>query len=248
MIEDREVSARIGLLAPPSNAVMEVEFYRSLPDDITVHTSHIYRSSNTLNADAMTETAANAVQTALTLVQAEPHVVVYGHAGSSYAGGTSGDASIAQKITAAVGVPAITTALAVVRCLQSIGARRIWFVAPYPPAIAQTGADFMAAHGFDVCAMAGMGIDRVSDLKRVPLQKIHDLAMSTAARGDADALYICGTGIRTLGVVGPLEQALGKPVITANLAALWAALDQLGRADRFVFGESRLLEWQRGSR
>ena len=66
-----------------------------------------------------------------------------------------------------------------------------------------------------------------------------------SSRGEGDALYICGTGIRTRGVVGPLERALGKPVISANLAALWAALDNLGRADRFAFGESRLLEWQR---
>ena len=131
------------------------------------------------------------------------------------------------------------------RCLRSIGARRLWFVAPYPAAIAQTGADFLAAYGFDVSAIAGMDIDRVTDLKRVPLQADYDLATSAAARGDADALYICGTGIRTRGVVGPLEQALNKPVITANLAALWAALDHLGRGDRFVFGKSRLLEWQR---
>ena len=38
--------------------------------------------------------------------------------------------------------------------------------------------------------------------------------------------------------------AARKPVITANLAALWGALDHLGHADRFSFGESRLLEWQ----
>ena len=46
-------------------------------------------------------------------------------------------------------------------------------------------------------------------------------------------------------VVGPLERALKKPVITANLAALWGALDQIGHGHRFVFEESRLLEWQK---
>lgn len=244
MIEDTKVSARIGLLAPPSNAVMEVEFHRSLPDDITVHTSHIYRASKTVTADSMAETADNAVQTALTLVQAEPTIVVYGHAASSYAAGPAGDADLARKIADAVGVPAITTARASVRCLQSIGARRIWFIAPYPTAIAQIGAAFLTAHGFEVCAVEGMGIERVSDLKEVPLQTTYDLALRVAARQDADALYICGTGIRTRGVVGPLEQALGKPVLTANLAALWAALEGLGRTDQFVFGESRLFEWQ----
>ncbi len=247
MLDDPPATARIGLIAPPSNAVMEVEFYRSLPEDITVHTSHIYRSSAVVDADSMAQTADNAVETALTLAQAEPTIVVYGHAASSYAAGIGGDASLAEKIAEAAGAPAITTARASVRCLESVGARRIWFIAPYPQAIAQTGADFLAACGFEVVAVAGMGVERVHELKRLPLQSTYDLGVSTATRGDADALYICGTGIRTRGVVGALEQALGKPVISANLAALWSALDHLGCGKRFAFGESRLLEWQGSS-
>ena len=74
---------------------------------------------------------------------------------------------------------------------------------------------------------------------------IHDVGLRAAAKGDADVLYMSGTGVHTIGVVGELEKTLGKPVITANLAALWGALERLGRAERFGFGESRLLEWQR---
>jgi len=240
-----EVTARIGLLAPPSNAIMEVDFYRSLPPDITVHTSHIFRTTRTVSADAMAETAGNAVQTALTLVQTQPALVVYGHAASSYAGGVAGNAALASRIAEAVGVPALTTAGAIVHCLRSIRARRIWYIAPYPPKIAQTGADFLTAHGFEVCAIAGMGIDQVADLKALPPQAIYDLGLRTAQKGDADALYICGTGVRARGVIGPLERALNKPVISANLATLWSALDRLGHADRFAFGASRLLEWQK---
>lgn len=248
MLKDAKVSARIGLLSPPSNVVMEVDFYRSLPADITLHTSHIYRSRQTLSSDALAETAQNAVQTAMTLIQVKPDVVLYGHAASSFAGGLAGDWNIAQSITDAIGCPAITAATATARCLKSTGARRLWYIAPYPPAIAQSGADFLTAHGFEVCAMNGMGIDQVADLRQVPLQTTYDLALRTASQADADALYICGTGIRTHGLVGPLERALKKPVITANLAALWGALDQIGHGHRFVFEESRLLEWQQKAR
>ena len=77
------------------------------------------------------------------------------------------------------------------------------------------------------------------------LQATYDLGVRAAAGGEADALYMSGTGVQTVGVIGALERALGRPVITANLAALWGALDHLGRAEAFSFGESRLLEWQR---
>src|SRR5579885_2306765 len=91
-------SKRIGLLVPSSNAVMEVEFYRSLPDDITVHTSHIWRSNRTITPGAMKETIDNVFAAAEALDQAELDLVVHGHTASSYIGGIKGDIELARKI------------------------------------------------------------------------------------------------------------------------------------------------------
>lgn len=248
MFEDTESATRIGLLVPSSNVVMEVEFYRSLPSDVTVHTSHIHRSNQAITPQAMGETADNAVQAAASLIQAELALIVHGHTASSYVGGPEGDANLARRIEAAGGVPVMTAADAAVRCLRSIGARRIWVAAPYPPATTRTAAEFLTAHGFEVCAVESLGVDQAANLKRVTRQTVHDLGLRAAAQGEADALFVSGTGVHTLGAIGPLERALEKPVITANLAALWGALDRIGRADRFGFGESKLLEWQSSRR
>jgi maleate cis-trans isomerase len=245
MFEASGETTRIGLLVPSSNAVMEVEFYRSLPAGITLHTSHIHRASAAVDAQAMAETGRNAAQTALSLSQTQLALVVYGHTASSYVGGPTGDAEIARMVGEAVGVPALTTAMAAVRCLRSVGAKRIWLAAPYPIGPTRSAAEFMNAHGLEVLSMECLGVAHGPDLKRVSLQSAYDLGLRAAATGEADALFMSGTGVHTIGVVGALENALGKPVITANLAALWGALDHLGRADRFGFGESRLLQWQR---
>ena len=244
MFEATVATTRIGLLVPSSNAVMEVEFYRSLPTDISVHTSHIYRASAAVDAQAMAETGTNAAQAALSLSQAELTLIVYGHTASSYVNGPAGDADIARMVREAVGVPAITTAIAAVRCLRSVGARRVWLAAPYPMGPTRSAADFLTAHGFEVLSMECLGVAHGPDLKHVPLQATYDMGLRAAAKGGADALFMSGTGVHTIGVIGALEKALGKPVISANLAALWGALDHLGSADRFSFGESRLLEWQ----
>ena len=238
-------SKRIGLLVPSSNAVMEVEFYRSLPDDITVHTSHIPRSNQAITPDAMKETTDNAIGAAASLDQAELALVVHGHTASSYVGGIQGDVELARKIGEAAGAPGMTAAEAALRCLRSFGVRRLWLAAPYPRATTQTAADFMIAHGFEVLSVECLGVDHVTNLKKVPLGEIYELGVRAAARGDADALFVSGTGVHTLGIIGALERAIAKPVITANLAALWGALDRIGRADAFRFGESRLIEWQR---
>lgn len=243
-IQHPPVEGRIGLLVPSSNAVMEVEFYRSLPPEITVHTSHILRTGQAVDADGVRETARNAVDAARSMADAGLTVIVHGHTASSYIDGPAGDQEIARRIGEAARARPITTAGSVVRLLGKLGARRIWFAAPYPVATTQTGADFLRAHGLDVRSMECLGVSHGPDLKNVPAQAAYDLCLrAAAAGGEADALFMSGTGVRTMAIVGPLERALGKPVITSNLAALWCALDEIGRADRFAFGESRLLGW-----
>lgn len=118
MFEDTEPATRIGLLVPSSNVVTEVELYRSLPSDITVHTSHIHRSNQAITPDVMEQTADNAVEAAASLIQAELALIVHSHTASSYVGGPEGDADLARRIEAAGGAPAMTAAGAAVRCLR----------------------------------------------------------------------------------------------------------------------------------
>jgi hypothetical protein len=93
----------------------------------------------------------------------------------------------------------------------------------------QSAAHFLAAHGFEVVSMECLGIAHGPDLKHVPLQAAYDLGLRAAAKADADALFMSGTGVHTIGVVGELEKALGKPVITAKSlrcgvrSSTWAA-------------------------
>lgn len=47
------------------------------------------------------------------------------------------------------------------------------------------------------------------------------LAADTA---DAEAIFVSCTNLRTYDVIDPLEQLLGKPVLTANQLTIWACL------------------------
>lgn len=44
---------------------------------------------------------------------------------------------------------------------------------------------------------------------------------------DAEAIFIGGDGFRTARTIERLEQALGRPVLTANQALLWRLLTQI---------------------
>jgi maleate cis-trans isomerase len=57
---------------------------------------------------------------------------------------------------------------------------------------------------------------------------------------DAEAVFISGTGLPTVGVIEALEAELGKPVITAVQALMWRALRLAGYRQP-VRGHGRLL-------
>jgi maleate isomerase len=57
----------------------------------------------------------------------------------------------------------------------------------------------------------------------VPPAEVYEWARTNVPR-QADALFIGGNGLRAIGAIQALEEALGKPVLTANQVVFWQAL------------------------
>jgi len=55
--------------------------------------------------------------------------------------------------------------------------------------------------------------------------------------GDADAIFISCTNLRTFEIIEKLERDLGVPVITSNQATLWMALRQIDVRDQLPLGK-----------
>ena len=49
------MSTRIGMIVPSSNTVAEVDFYRRLPPDCTLHTARMYLEETTPEGEAVRE-------------------------------------------------------------------------------------------------------------------------------------------------------------------------------------------------
>ena len=59
--------------------------------------------------------------------------------------------------------------------------------------------------------------------------EVFDWATAHVPR-EAEAVFIGGNGLQAVGVIQALEQALHRPVLTANQVALWQALRLVGAA------------------
>jgi maleate cis-trans isomerase len=74
---------------------------------------------------------------------------------------------------------------------------------------------------------------------RIPTRTVIEAALE-ADRPDAEAIFISCTAVRAVDCIERIEDALGKAVISSNLALFWQALRATGYKER-VTGYGRLL-------
>ncbi len=206
---------RIGLLVPTGNTVMEPEFQRMKPEGLSVHANRIYLEKVTPEALKGMEGEAEAAASAL--VSCRLGVIAFGCTSGSFVGGKGYEAKLEAKISAATGLPAVTTSGAVLRALARLGVARVALATPYIDEVNAIEERWLEDNGIEVTASAGGDIVETADIQECE----PDVAYERARAVDnprAEAIFISCTGFRTLEVIERLEAELGKPVISANQA------------------------------
>ncbi|RDE07705.1 maleate cis-trans isomerase family protein [Pelagibacterium lacus] len=213
---------RIGLMAPPPNVVMEVEFPRYLPDSVSLHTTRVPRSTPAVTRESLLEMTTNVESAARCIAMVEPQLIAFGCTSASFINGIGWDQDIARRISAASGLPAITTTTAIVEGLRAVGAKRISLVTPYVDEVNQAEIDFLNASGFEVIDLITFNLRQSGEIARVPSEVMRERVLANAEKArKGDAVFISCTNFRTLDQIDRLEAALEKPVVTSNQSTIW---------------------------
>jgi maleate isomerase len=216
--------ARIGYMIPSWNTVMEYETMRMAPPGVSVHFARIPHTSD--DEAVLLKMIDEAPHVAETLAHANMDAICFGCTGGSFVR-PGADQDITERIQKHTGIPAATTATALVEALKAVGARRVVIVSPYPVWLNERLAGLMKRHGLEVLAARGLGDDRPA---KYPPEKAAELVRETDVP-EADAVFVSCTNFRSLEVIEPLERELGKPVISSNTSALWKMLRLIGIRD-----------------
>jgi maleate isomerase len=227
---DYGTRARIGLMVPSGNAICEAELHAMLPPGVVALITRLeLRGSSEAELSKMLYRLEEA---AGLLADARPGLIGFHFtAVSTFAPERAGE--IPARMTRATGLPAVTTADAILAALEALGAKRILLVTPYIAAVHEREIAFLAAHG---CAVVGgdmMGINTNAEMAQIPPEAIAAQARGAArAAPGADACFISCTAIRSAGVIEALETEIGMPVITSNQVMAWHVLRCLGLQDQ----------------
>ncbi len=209
-------SARMGVILSSGNRWVEPYFRAYGPQSLGVHVTRMRMGSGGQRAPG--DLQADVVRCAGLLADAEVDIIDLQATGIMMERGPDGEAAVVRSINDATGIPAFTATQSVVEALRALGVERVILVNPYDEASITRERAYLEAVGFTVAHAVGLGYGARSGAV-LPAEWVE--AVRAHDRPDGDGLLLSGSNTTVLEAIAPLEDALGKPVVTSIQAALW---------------------------
>ena len=225
--------ARIGFLVPPGNPTVEPEMTELAPAGVSVHFSRMSASglagTHSGQEERNRSQIASLDEATRLLSMTSPRVIVLAHTATSYTLGREAEAALIQRQEAASGTRFVTAFGSVLEALARLNVRRIAYATPYDAVLTEQGRAHLALHGLDVVGVARL--EGVRSIYEETTARAYGVGRQ-ADRPEAEAVFLSGTGMPTLGMLQVLEDDLGKPVISAASAMMWNALRVAGVSNK----------------
>ena len=214
--------ARLGVILSSGNWPVETYFRAYAPPTLGIHVSRMRMGSGGERAPADMEQ--DALNAAALVADVGADLIDLQATGIVMERGPAGEAELVTAVTRVTGIPTYTASQAVVEALRVLGIQRLVLIGPYGGAPIGRESAYLEASGFDVIDAAGL-VQGARSAAIPPQDWV--LAATSRDHHDVDGIFLSGSNSRMLEAIVPIEQALGKPVITSIQAALWAATRRL---------------------
>jgi len=214
----------IALFIPLQNSNMQPEYEAMRPPGVN---NQIYRIDLSV-ADRVPEAAIRVIDGAL---GCWPDVVVVGNSvemrHTTPAMFDDYRAALQKKIG---DVPLVTATDSTIAALRAVGARRIAAISPMSDAYSQSVADYYEHFGFEVPHHGGLQVGLPQNIINIGYAEARD-AFRKLDRDDIDTFLHVGGALGIADSIAKLEDELGRPVVSVNVATYWRALRTIGVDD-----------------
>jgi maleate isomerase len=247
-------SSRIGLIVPSSNTTMETElpelFRRQSEATGHRYTFHSARAGmKQVNREELVAMVGKAADCAVAVSDADVDVIAYACLVAVMAQGPGAHKESERVIAEAAennGHPAgvVSSAGALVRTLQALGAHRAAIVTPYMAPLTQMVREYIEAEGIEVVDAVALEVPDNLAVGRLDPEDLPAIARGLQRDGaEAIVLSAC-VQMPSLVAVQRVEDELGLPVVTAATATTYEVLRAL-RHQPSITGAGRLLSGAR---
>lgn len=231
----------LGMLTPSSNTVLEPvtsAMLAGLPE-VSAHFGRFKVTEIALSQRALGQfDDGEILRAAELLAHAKLDCIGWNGTSSGWLG-FDADERLCQRITAATGIPACTSVLALNEILRAAGVARFGLVSPYLDDVQQRIVANYARSGFECVAERHLGLQDNFSFSEVSEDRLRAMAREVA-RAKPQAIVIFCTNLRGAPLAEALERELGIPVYDSIATVLWKSLRLAGVDTRRVQGWGRL--------
>jgi maleate isomerase len=241
--ESEVMVKRIGMLTPSSNTLLEPVCSRMLHDVDGVEcyysrlpVTHISLAKSSTDQFDLTPM----LRAAELLAHAEVDVIAWNGASGSWLG-LQYDRDLCARITAATGIPATTSTLALIEAARTNGVRSFHLVTPYLTELNEAISVQYRSEGIEVVNARGAGFTVNKDIGSVPLEQI-DRMFGEVTRDRADAICVPCTNFPMIWTIKELEARYGYVVYDTIATVMWKSMLIVGADPAKVKGWGSLFQ------
>ncbi|NKY88458.1 maleate cis-trans isomerase family protein [Nocardia veterana] len=215
----------IGIIAP-FDLALERELWRWAPLEVSLHLARTPYEPVPVSLEMaeLVSDAAHLTAATRNVLHVEPEVIAYLCTSGSFIKGLAYERSLRDTICRAGARDAVTTSGALIEAVHTLGLRRLSVITPYDEILTGKLHDFLREAGCEVLRSDHLGLG--GGIWKVGYRTIAERIMA-ADDPDAEAIFVSCTNLPTYDLVAPLEELLGKPVLTANQLTMWACLGRM---------------------
>ncbi|EID55343.1 maleate cis-trans isomerase family protein [Saccharomonospora xinjiangensis] len=215
----------IGVIAP-FDLALERELWRWVPMEVSLHLARTPYEPVPVSMEMahLVSNSAHLAAATRDVLHVEPEVVAYLCTSGSFVNGVGAEQSLRKVICDAGAPEAVTTSGALAEVLRQLDLRRISVLTPYDADLTARLHDFLGELDVDTVSSDHLGLG--GGIWKVSYRTIAERILA-ADHSEAEAIFISCTNLPTYDVIDPLEEALGKPVLTANQLTMWACLRRM---------------------
>lgn len=213
------ISRHAGLLIPSSNLMLETDFHLQSPYAWSFHSARMYLEDISVFALArmIDEFAMTAARD---LASIQPDVVVFGSTSATALRGNEYEDQLIRKIEDVVHAPVISAMKAARQALKSLHVSRIAVLTPYVNELNQQIRASLEHDELKVIRIEGFNLTRCSDMARMPVDQLINLARLMVEGSQPDALFICSTNLPVMTHLKEIQDVVPCPVVANNQAII----------------------------
>jgi maleate isomerase len=219
----------LGMLTPSSNTALEpitTAMLGELPE-VSAHFSRFKVTEIALSNTALAQFDNSEILRAAELL-AHAKVDAIGWNGTSSGWlGFEADIRLCEQITAATGIPATTSMLALNEILEKKKIKKLGYVTPYLDAVQARILENYGKLGVACASERHLNLQDNFSFSEVPVAQLEDMTREVA-RDAPEAITIICTNLRVAPSVAKLEKETGVPVYDTIATVVWKCLRMAG--------------------